>query len=211
VVQWLQPAAQLSALGDGDERDGEDGEPGRYANVRLRCDCEDFANHGGICKCVLYVAAVVLEKTQPLSALLTKITNGRNGSGRKRKAQGPESDPHSAAFYESKLKTNTGTYYHRWQVLKQFGGTWHVGTIVTFRDDHGTTPHTRLWQVRYLDDPNNDNNTEEHTAAALAKLLHNMAQHGHAGPSVADSHSQPMRNLPAAAALPPSLPAPQQQ
>ena len=37
VVQWLQPAAQLSALGDGDERDGGDGEPDRYANVRLRC------------------------------------------------------------------------------------------------------------------------------------------------------------------------------
>ena len=200
VADADKAAAAAESASESEEGDGLGDEIFHW----MRCDCFAFYRSGSICACVLVVAAQW--KNMDLELLMRKLNPGRQrvgrpstkqqpssgnmyGPSRREEAKGPslkQENRGSTAFYDYEIGRRRPMDWHRWRIMKEFedhpGASyayWHVGTIVGFRYVKGST---RLWKVKYEDEPNEDNNTEEYYAEELSEYLHNAFKFGAEGP-----------------------------
>jgi len=95
-----------------------------------------------------------------------------------------------------KLYEKGAMYYHKWRVVNTFEGYNCVGRIVSYRDDKGTTPYTRLWKCVFDDDTEE---YEEYNAKELSVFMSRAHLEGCMGPAPPDNPSAQLLTVPAAA------------
>jgi len=215
-------------LGNGGSDDNLGGGGGGGAAARtfllLKCDCEENHRSGGsICSCSLAVATEKYGAENAhinLELLLQSTASTRRGVGRPRVAgpgnawgggDAPSSAPVRSTphFYLSQIRDKGALYFHKWRVVKEFSGTYHTGTIISYRKDFceerrpytSSTPCIVLWKCRFgdfIDEDTGEPVIEEYNDVQLSTYLSAAHLAGCSGPAAADQPANQLLAIPTA-------------
>lgn len=170
----------------------DEGDREPFAYTSYECDCEAFARSGNDCPHTLGVCCARDEID--IDELLTDLGSTRRGVGRPRKHDGgclvrdkpSREQRHSAAWFERQLAKQKPLHFHKWRIVRRFGGEHeYVGFMTVYKPGSkaksGAKKAECMWTIYY----EHDQQCEEINLAAFAAGLALAHERGCSGPTPA--------------------------
>jgi len=189
---FLRTIAKLNGIGaDGSDEDADEPLP----SWKFTCSCGHFWHNGNLCSHIGAVADTV--GAIDLAVLVTKLA-GRKLPGRPKKNLGGPLDRvkstaaekyASPEWFEAHIEKKGAMCVHKHRTVRLFGetGKVYVGKVMSYRELNGKGLKKHgLWEIRYEDDSDPEDDKEELTLQELCAALSYASDLGMRGAAAQD-------------------------